>query len=139
MLFLTNYECLGIQLQLSEHFTYPNTLRSQRVRITDFLLYIYCNVQHVCRACPPWYAKTAILPPLEQNPKCSPAHPPLYSDDVEELIDDEDRRLIDNALHQTMTDTVGLLCCSFTIEVYVCRMSSFASVFSIVSDTKKIE
>ena len=31
------------------------------------------------------------------------------SDDEEELIDDKDRRLIDNALCQTMTDTVGLL------------------------------
>ena len=28
MLFVTNCECLGIQLQLSEYFTYPNTLRS---------------------------------------------------------------------------------------------------------------
>ena len=28
-----------MQLQLSEHFTYPNTLRSQRVRITEVLLY----------------------------------------------------------------------------------------------------
>ena len=27
--------------QLSEHFSYPNTLWSQGVRITDFLLYIY--------------------------------------------------------------------------------------------------
>ena len=41
MLFLTNCECLGMQLQLSEHFTYPNTLRSQRVRITEVLLYIH--------------------------------------------------------------------------------------------------
>ena len=45
MLFLTNCECLGMQLQLSEHFTYPNTLWSQRVRITEVLLYIKnsCN------------------------------------------------------------------------------------------------
>ena len=35
--------CLGMQLQLSEHFTYPNTLRSQHVRITDFLLLLYMN------------------------------------------------------------------------------------------------
>ena len=40
---LTNYKCLGIRLQLSEHFTYPNTLWSQRVRINDFLLYIRCS------------------------------------------------------------------------------------------------
>ena len=40
MLFLTNCECLGMQLQLSEHFTYPNTLRSQRVWITEVLLYV---------------------------------------------------------------------------------------------------
>ena len=40
MLFLTICECLGMQLQLSEHFTYPNTLRSQRVRITEVLLYV---------------------------------------------------------------------------------------------------
>ena len=39
MLFLTICECLGMQLQLSEHFTYPNTLQSQRVRITEVLLY----------------------------------------------------------------------------------------------------
>ena len=44
MLFLTNCESLGMQLQLSEHFTYPNTLRSQRVRITEVLLYIYICV-----------------------------------------------------------------------------------------------
>ena len=29
-----------------------------------FSFYIYCNVQHVALA-PPWYAETAILPPLE--------------------------------------------------------------------------
>ena len=46
MLFLTNYECLGMQLQLSEHFTYPNTLRSQRVRITEVLLYMDTTVDH---------------------------------------------------------------------------------------------
>ena len=32
--------------------------------------YIYCNVQHVALA-PPGMRKP-ILPPLEQNPKCSP-------------------------------------------------------------------
>ena len=35
--------------------------------------FIYCNVQHVALALPPpWYAETAIFPPLEQNSKCSP-------------------------------------------------------------------
>ena len=31
----------------------------------EILLYIYCIVQHVALA-PPWYAKTAILPPLSK-------------------------------------------------------------------------
>ena len=38
----------------------------------EMLLY-YCIVQHVALAPPPpWYAEIAILPPLEENPKCSP-------------------------------------------------------------------
>ena len=32
----------------------------------EILLYIYCNVQHAYSACPLWYAKTAILPPLSK-------------------------------------------------------------------------
>ena len=36
--------------------------------------YKFFNVQHVALAPPPWYAETAILHPLEQNPKCSPVY-----------------------------------------------------------------
>ena len=35
--------------------------------------YIYILYSIACSACHPWYAKTAILPSLKQNPKCCPA------------------------------------------------------------------
>ena len=41
-----------MKLQLSEHFDYPNTLRSQRVRISDFLLYLHgSGPAIICQLC----------------------------------------------------------------------------------------
>ena len=50
----------------------------------EILLYIlYCTA---CSTCPPWYAKTAILPPLEQNPKCCPVWYPVIGGSISFLV-----------------------------------------------------